>query len=126
MKVIGKILRLTIAFLTAAVLIVVGSFTTVFFVCKDDPAEIFIFDYALVAEKGEDKKIDIWFVCRIKAEQIEHSDGIVYFDGAYKSANAMLSRDGRIMYFDSDELDMSAVIEDEMIVGEILALWQQK
>lgn len=126
MKVIGKILKSLILILTAAVVITVGSFATVFFVSKDEPKEIFIFDYALVAEKGEDEKIDVWFIRKTSSEYIEHGDGIVYYDGAYKSANAMLGRDGRIMYFDSDELDMSVTVGDDEIVGEILALWQQK
>ena len=126
MKVIGKILKSLILILTAAVVITVGSFATVFFVSKDEPKEIFIFDYALVAEKGEDEKIDVWFIRKTSSEYIEHGDGIVYYDGAYKSANAMLGRDVRIMYFDSDELDMSVTVGDDEIVGEILALWQQK
>lgn len=126
MKVIGKILKSLILILTAAVVITVGSFATVFFVSKDEPKEIFIFDYALVAEKGEDEKIDVWFIRKTSSEYIEHGDGMVYYDGAYKSANAMLGRDGRIMYFDSDELDMSVTVGDDEIVGEILALWQQK
>ncbi len=126
MKVIGKIVRIIIAVLVMAVLIVVGSFTAVFFVSKDKPADIFILGYAFVAEKGEDEKIDMWFVRKTQLEKIEHGDSIVYYDGDYKSANAMIGYDGRLIFFDSDDLEVFVTVEDDALVGKTLALWQQK
>ncbi len=126
MKIIGKFFRFIIAFLVAAVIITVGSFAAVFFVSKDEPKEIFLLDYALIYEKGEDEKIDVWFVRKTNDFDIVSGDGIVYYDGAYKSANVMLGRDGRFMYFDSDNLDMTVTFEEDAVVGKIVALWQQK
>ncbi len=126
MKVISKIIRIVIALLTAAVLIVAGSFVTVFFISKDEPSDIFISGYAFVAEKGEDEKIDIWFIRRVAEENIDNGDGIVYYDGAYKSANAMIGYDGRLLFFDSDNLESIVTVEDGAFVGKTVALWQQK
>lgn len=126
MKTIGKIIRLIIALLTAAVIIVAGSFATVFFVSKDEPADIFIAGYAFIAEKGDDGKIDLWFVRKAAEEDLENGDSIVYYDGAYKSANAMIGYDGRLMFFDSDNLESVVTVEDDAFVGKTVALWQQK
>lgn len=126
MKIIGKFIRFIIAFLVAAVIITVGSFTAVFFTSKDEPQEIFLLDYALVYEKGEDEKLDVWFVRKTNEFDIVSGDGIVYYDGAYKSAAAFVGYDGRMMYFDSDRLDMTVAFEEDAVVGKIVALWQQK
>ena len=126
MKIIGKIIRFIIAFLFAVVIIVVGCFSAVFFVSKDEPQDIFLLDYALIYEVGEDDKLDIWVVRKTNDFDLSNGDGIVYYDGAYKSANVMLGRDGRFMYFDSDRLDMTVTFEEDAVVGKIVALWQQK
>ncbi len=126
MKIIGRILKFIISFILAAVIIIVGSFTAVFFMSKDEPQDIFILDYALITQKGEDEKLDIWFVEKTDSFDVEHGDGIVYYDGAYKSANAMYGFDGRVIYFDSDSLDKSVWVDDGAVVGRIIALWQQK
>ncbi len=126
MKIIGKIIRVIIALLTAAVIIVAGSFATVFFVSKDEPSDIFIAGYAFIAEKGDDGKIDLWFVRRAAEEDLENGDSIVYYDGAYKSANAMIGYDGRLIFFDSDNLESVVTVEDDAFVGKTVALWQQK
>lgn len=126
MKIIGKIIRGIIAALVIAAVIVVSCFTAVFFVFKDNPSDIFIFDYAFVAQVGEDEKIDMYFVEKTKPEEIELGDCIVYYDGTYKSANAMIGYDGRLLFADSDDLELFVSVEDEAIVGKTLALWQQK
>lgn len=126
MKTIGKIIRFIIAFLVAAVVITVGSFTAVFFVSKDEPKEIFLLDYALIYEKGEDEKLDVWFVRKTNEFDVVSGDAIVYYDGTYKSATAFVGYDGRMMYFDSDRLDMTVTFEENAAVGKIVALWQQK
>lgn len=126
MKIIGKIIRVIIALLTAAVIIIAGSFATVFFVSKDEPSDIFIAGYAFIAEKGDDGKIDLWFVRRAAEEDLENGDSIVYYDGAYKSANAMIGYDGRLIFFDSDNLESVVTVEDDAFVGKTVALWQQK
>lgn len=126
MKIIGKIIRVIIALLTAAVIIVAGSFATVFFISKDEPSDIFIASYAFIAEKGEDGKVDLWFVRRAAEEDLENGDSIVYYDGAYKSANAMIGYDGRLIFFDSDNLESVVTVEDDAFVGKTVALWQQK
>lgn len=126
MKIIGKIIRVIIALLTAAVIIVAGSFATVFFVSKDEPSDIFIAGYAFIAEKGDDGKIDLWFVRRAAEEDLENGDSIVYYDGAYKSANVMIGYDGRLIFFDSDNLESVVTVEDDAFVGKTVALWQQK
>ena len=126
MKIIGGFLKFIISFTLAAAIIVIGSFTAVFFISKDKPQEIFLLDYALITQKGEDEKIDIWFVEKTDSSAVEHGDGIVYYDGAYKAANAMYGFDGRVIYFDSDSLDKSVWVDDSAVVGEIIAMWQQK
>lgn len=126
MKIIGKFFRFIIAFMTAAVIITVGSFTAVFFVSKDEPKEIFLLDYALIYETGEDKKLDVWFVKKTNDFDIADGDGIVYYDGAYRSAAAMIGYDGRLMYFDSDDLNMTVTFDEDAAVGKIVAAWQQK
>ena len=126
MKIIGKIIRFIIAFLFTAVVIVVGSFSAIFFVSKDKPQDIFLFDYALIYEVGEDEKLDIWVVRKTNDFDMSNGDGIVYYDGTYKSANVMLGHDGRFMYFDSDNLEMTVDFEEDETVGKIVALWQQK
>ena len=126
MKTIGKFIKFIIAFLTAVVVVTVGSLTAVFFTSKDEPKDIFLLDYALVYEKGEDEKIDVWFIRKTNEFDIVSGDGIVYYDGAYKSAAVFVGYDGRMMYFDSDSLDMTVSFEDDAVVGKIIALWQQK
>ena len=126
MKIIGGFLKFIISFTLAASIIIIGSFTAVFFMSKDNPQDIFLFDYALVTQKGEDEKRDIWFVKKTDSFAIEQGDGIVYYDGAYKSANAMYGFDGRVLYFDSDSLEQNVWVDDGAVVGRIIALWQQK
>lgn len=126
MKIIGKIIRFIIAALFITVTVIIGSFTAIFFVSKDEPQDIFLFDYALIYEVGEDDKLDIWFVRKTNDFDISNGDGIVYCDGTYKSANVMLGRDGRFMYFDSDDLELTVNFEEDELVGKIVALWQQK
>lgn len=126
MKIIGKIIRFIIAVLFVAVITVVGSFSAVFFMSKDEPTEIFLLDYALVYEVGEDEKLDIWFIRKTNDFDMTNGDGIVYYDGTYKSANVMLGHDGKFMYFDSDDLEMTVTFEENQVVGKIVALWQQK
>ena len=126
MKVIGKIIRTIILLLTVAVVAVVGSFAVAFFVSRDEPSDIYIAGYALIAEKGEDGKFDLWFVQSVDEENIESGDGIVYYDGTYKSANAMLGYDGRLLFFDSDNLESVVTVDDGALVGKTVALWQQK
>ena len=126
MKIITDFLRAIILIALVAVIAVTGCFAAIFFTGKDEPEEIFIMEYALVFEKGEDEKLDIWFVEKTDSFDVEHGDGIVYYDGAYKSANAMYGFDGRVIYFDSDSLDKSVWVDDGAVVGRIIALWQQK
>lgn len=126
MKIIGKIIRIIITVIFAVVTVVVGSFTAVFFVSKDEPQDIFLFDYALIYEVDEDKKLDMWVVKKINDFDMSNGDGIVYYNGAYKSANVLMGRDGRFMYFNADNLEESVEIKDGEIVGKIVALWRQK
>lgn len=126
MKIIGKFIRFIIALLVLAVIVVGGSLAAVFYVAQDDPSEIFIFDYALIVETGEDAKTDIWFVEKVEQEELKHGDGIVYYDGAYKSANTRISYSGYPVFFDSDSFENYIILEDDNIVGRIIALWQQK
>jgi len=126
MKIIGKIIRFIIAVVFITVTVAVGSFTAVFFVSKDEPQDIFLLDYALIYEVGEDDKLDIWFVRKTNDFDMNNGDGIIYYDGSYKSANVMLGHDGRFMYFDSDDLEMTVTFEEDAVVGKVVALWQQK
>ena len=126
MKTIGKFIRFIIAFLTAAVIVAVSGFTAVFFTSKEEPQEIFLFDYALVYETGADKKVDVWFIKKTNEFEIVSGDGIVYYDRGYKSAAVFIGYDGRLMYFDSDRLDMTVTVEEDAVVGKIIALWHQK
>lgn len=126
MKFLAKLIKFVLSVLLAAVIIVVSSFTAVFFLSKNNPQGIFIFDYAVVAQKGEDEKLDVWVIKKTDSSSVEHGDGIVYFDESYKAANAMLGFDGRVMYFDSDSLESDVWVEDDAVVGKIVALWQQK
>ncbi len=126
MKIIGKIVRFIIAAVFVAVTVIVGSFTAIFFVSKDEPTDIFLSDYALVYQVGEDDKLDIWFIRKTNDFDMTNGDGIVYYDGTYKSANVMLGRDGRFMYFDADNLEMTVEFKEDELVGKIVALWQQK
>ena len=126
MKIIGKIIRGIIALLFVVLLIVGGSFAAIFFVSKDEPSDIFIFDYALVVETGDDGKTDVWFVEKVYPDELKHGDSIVYYDGEYKSVNTRISYNGTPVFFDSDNLENYIILEDENFVGRTLALWQQK
>ena len=126
MKIIGKFLKFIISVLLVAVIVVVGSFSTVFFISRENPQNIFIMNYALVAQKSEEGKISIWFIEKADESSIENGDGIVYYEDGYKSANAMLGFDGRVVYFDSASFDSIVSVSDDAVTGKIVALWQQK
>ena len=126
MKIIGKIIKTLIALAVALLIIVVGSFSAVFFISRDNPQEIFLLDYALICRKGEDEKLDVWFVQKTDSDSLEHGDAVVYFDSGYKAAYAMLGFDGRVIYYDADEFEKIVSVDETFLVGEIVALWQQK
>lgn len=109
-----------------AVIAVTGSLAAIFFVSRENPEEIFIMEYALVFEKGADEKLDVWFVEKAECAGLENGDGVVYYDGSYCAANAMVMSDGAVSFYDSDDLSYNVSVNDENIVGRVIACWQQK
>ncbi len=109
-----------------AVIAVTGSLAAIFFVSRENPDEIFIMEYALIFEKGEDEKLDVWLVEKAECADLENGEGAVYYDGSYCSANAMVSSDGAVSFFASDDLSYNVSVNDENIVGRVVACWQQK
>ena len=109
-----------------AVIAVTGCFAAIFFVGRDNPAEIFIMEYALVFEKGDDEKLDVWFVEKAECADLENGDGTIYYDGSYCAANAMVTADGAISFYSSDDLGYNVAVDNENLVGRVLACWQQK
>ena len=109
-----------------AVIAVTGYFAAIFFVGRDNPGEIFIMEYALVFEKGTDEKLDVWLVEKAECADLENGDGAVYYDGSYCAANAMVTSDGAVSFFASDDLTYNVSVNDENIVGRVVACWQQK
>ena len=126
MKIISDFLRAIIITAFVAVIAVTGCFAAIFFVSKDNPDEIFIMEYALVFEKGEDEKLDVWLVEKAQTEDLENGDGAVYYDGSYCAANAMVTSDGAVSFYDSDDLTYNVAVDNENIVGRVIACWQQK
>ena len=126
MKAFAKFLRILIVVLLLGSVVVAGSFVGVFCLGRTTPDEIYLFDYALVAQKNGDGKLEMWFVHKTDCDSLVNGDGVVYYDGEYSSANAMTFADGTITFFDSHDFTQSVEVDDENIVGEILALWQQK
>ncbi|MBR3754805.1 MAG: hypothetical protein IKK49_06845 [Clostridia bacterium] len=109
-----------------AVIAVTGCFAAIFFVSRDEPEEIFIMEYALVFEKGEDEKLGVWFVEKADCADLENGDGAVYYDGSYCAANAMVTSDGTVSFYSSDDLTYNVSVDNENLVGRVIACWQQK
>ncbi len=125
MKIIANIFKTVIAFALAAVIITVGCFTAVFFMSADTPEEIYLFDYALVFDTDIDGKHTVWFVKDTDCASLDNGDGVVYYNGKYCQANAMVTDYGTAFY-KLDDLTLKLAVSDDNIVGEILAVWQQK
>lgn len=109
-----------------AVIAVTGCFAAIFFVSRENPEEIFIMEYALIFEKGANEKLDVWLVEKAECADLENGDGAVYYDGSYCAANAMVIADGAVSFYDSDDLSYNVSVNDENIVGRVIACWQQK
>ncbi|MBQ2965099.1 MAG: hypothetical protein IJE14_10610 [Clostridia bacterium] len=109
-----------------AVIAVTGCFAAIFFVGRDEPEEIFIMEYALVFEKGEDEKLGVWFVEKADCADLENGDGAVYYDGSYCAANAMVTSDGAVSFYASDDLTYNVSVDNSNLVGRVIACWQQK
>lgn len=127
MKVIADIFRALLLLLLAAVVVVSGSLTAVFFVSRDNPEDIFLLDYALVYQKGEDEKLDVWLVKDAAEEDLLTGDGVIYFKESfgYKAANTNFDMFGAT-YYDAENLESRIFIAPENLVGKVVAVWQQK
>ncbi|MBQ6932586.1 MAG: hypothetical protein IJN38_10700 [Clostridia bacterium] len=126
MKIITNFLRAIILMALVAVIAVTGCFAAIFFVSRDEPEEIFIMEYALVFEKGEDEKLGVWFVEKADCADLENGDGAVYYDGSYCAANAMVTSDGAVSFYASDDLTYNVSVDNSNLVGRVIACWQQK
>lgn len=125
MKAIANVLKSILVVAFAAVIIVVGCFAAVFFMGKDTPDDIYIFDYALVFDTDSDGRFSAWFVKDTDCASLENGDGVVYYNGKYCSANAMVT-DTDTTFYKTSDLTLELAVSDENLVGEILAVWQQK
>lgn len=126
MKFLADFFRAIILIALAAVVAVAGCFTAVFFISRENPEDIFIMEYALVFDKGENEKLSVWFVERAEPDSLENGDGVVYFDGNYCAAHAMVTQDGAPTFYSSDDLTYNVAVDSSNLVGRIIAVWQQK
>lgn len=125
MKIIANIFKSILIIALAAVIIAAGSLAAVFFISKDTPEEIYLFDYALVIDTDSDDKYSAWFVKKTDCASLQNGDGVVYYNGKYCQANAMVTDYGTAFY-KLDDLTLELSVNDDNIVGEVLAVWQQK
>lgn len=125
MKILANLIKSILILALTAVVAVVGCFTAVFFVSKETPEEIFIFGYALVLDSDSHGKPAAWFVKKADSASLETGDGIVYYNGKYCFANAMVTDYGT-QFYTLDDLTLELNVSDENIVGEVVAMWQQK
>lgn len=125
MKILANIIKSILIFALTAVVAVVGCLAAVFFVSKETPDEIFIFDYALVVDTDSSGKPAAWFVKKADSASVETGDGVIYYNGKYCFANAMVTDYGT-QFYTLDDLTLELNVGDENIVGEVLAMWQQK
>ena len=125
MKKLGKVIRSLIIVLLAGSVIIAGCFAGVFYVSRAKPDDIYLFGYALIICRDDGGRPQAWFVHRTKCENLRNGDSVVYYDGGYLSADAMKADP---MTFYSDPADEYSTVEvnDENIVGEVIAVWQQK
>ena len=125
MKILANIIKSILIIALAAVVAVVGCFAAVFFVSKETPDEIFLFDYALVVDTDSSGKPAAWFVKKADTASLDNGDGVLYYSGKYCFANAMVTDYGA-QFYTLDDLTLELSVDDENIVGEVLAVWQQK
>lgn len=125
MKFLANLIKSILILALTAVVAVVGCFAAVFFVSKETPEEIFIFGYALVLDSDSDGKPAAWFVKKADSASLETGDGVVYYNGKYCFANAMVTDYGT-QFYTPDDLTLELNVSEENIVGEVVAMWQQK
>lgn len=126
MKILTDFLRAIILITLAAVVAVGGCFAAIFFISKDTPEDIYIMEYALVFDKSEDEKLNVWFVEKADCTTLENGDGVIYYDGSYCAANAMVADESMVSFYSSDDLSYNVAVDNSNIVGRIIAVWQQK
>lgn len=125
MKVIANLFKSILIIALAAVIITAGCFAAVFFMSKDTPDEIYLFDYALVIDTDSESRYSAWFVKKADCASLDNGDGVIYYNGKYCQANAMVTDYGTAFY-KLDDLTLELNVNDDNIVGEVLAVWQQK
>ncbi len=126
MKFLADFFRAIILIALAAVVAVAGCFTAIFFISRDNPEDIFIMEYALVFDKGENDKLSVWFIEKSDCDSLANGDGVVYYDGSYCAANAMVNEDSVPAFYSSDDLTYNVAVDNTNLVGRIIAVWQQK
>lgn len=125
MKIIANIFKSILIIALALLITVGGCLTAVFFVSEDTPEDIFIFGYALAADTDADGKYSVWLLKETDCASLDNGDGVVYYNGKYCQANAMVTDYGTAFY-KLDDLTLELKVDDDNLVGEILAMWQQK
>lgn len=125
MKIIANIIKSILILALAAVVAVVGCFAAVFFISKETPDDIFILDYALVLDTDSNGKPAAWFIKKADNDSLETGDGVLYYNGKYCFANAMVTDYGT-QFYTLDDLTLELNVSNENIVGEVIAMWQQK
>ena len=122
MKKLASALKWFIGIFALIVLIVVSSYVAVFVFEKDSAENIYLYNYAFVAEKEEDG-LNMWVVKKTSFDELKTGDGVIYFsEDGYHAAN-FDGNNGEPMFYRADDLNEQVTVTAKSCVGQIIASW---
>ena len=120
MKQFAKILKWFIGLFFILVLAAVGCFVAVFAVERNSPDDIFLLNYAFVAEKEEDG-LNVWIVKKTEVTELKTGDGVIYFNEGRYCAAAFDGNSGEPAFYCGDGLNDPAPVTNDSLVGQVVA-----
>lgn len=125
MKKLFKFLRAILIIVLMILLLAFGSLLGVFALDRNFPKDIFVLNYALAYEKGDDNSVDVWLVQKLddKSPNSKGDSTLCYLDKTYTAAQYIPLDTGERIFLDSKDLTRTLEVDDAQIVGKILLSW---